>query len=139
MFYEKRGSQWLLRLEVGEEVVASLQNFMKATGVKAAQISAIGACDRMTIGCYDVKKKHYLKKEFQGEFEILSLLGNLSTQNNEPYVHLHILTGDDEFQVRGGHLNEAWISATCEMNIREIDGEVDRFYDEETGLNLWKI
>ncbi len=39
----------------------------------------------------------------------------------------------------GGHLNKAVVSATCEMVISLIDGIVDRRFDEEIGLNLFKF
>ena len=42
-------------------------------------------------------------------------------------------------QAFGGHLNRAVVSATCEMVITVIDGKVDRVYDEETGLNVFKF
>ena len=47
--------------------------------------------------------------------------------------------GDSEGHVFGGHLNRAIVSATCEMIINIIDGEVDRYHDEEIGLNLFKF
>ena len=46
---------------------------------------------------------------------------------------------NEKGQTVGGHLNSARISATCEMFIYIIDGEVDRFKDESTGLNLFKF
>lgn len=39
----------------------------------------------------------------------------------------------------GGHLNKAIVSATCEMVISIIEGNVDRYFDEEIGLNLFKF
>lgn len=39
----------------------------------------------------------------------------------------------------GGHLDRAVVSAVCEMVISVIDGEVDRIYDEGTGLNTFKF
>ena len=39
----------------------------------------------------------------------------------------------------GTTLNEAHISATAEVVIRMINGEVDRFYDDATGLNLFEF
>ena len=37
----------------------------------------------------------------------------------------------------GGHVNELYISATCEMILRLIPGEVGRKPDAVTGLNLF--
>lgn len=45
----------------------------------------------------------------------------------------------DKGEVFGGHLNKAIVSATCEMVIDIIDGTVDRYFDEEIGLNLFKF
>ena len=47
--------------------------------------------------------------------------------------------GDENGHVFGGHLNEATVSATCEMVIEIIDGKVDRYFDEEIGLNLFRF
>ena len=56
------------------------------------------------------------------------------------FRHLVIVnTIRGKFKVFGGHLNRAIVSATCEMIINIIDGRVDRYFDEEIGLNLFKF
>lgn len=50
-----------------------------------------------------------------------------------------IIARIDKGHVFGGHLNEATVSATCEMVIQIIDGKVDRYFDEEIGLNLFRF
>ena len=86
-----------------------------------------------------VNEKRYVKNEFKGYFEIVSLTGTVNTKGGKHYSHLHISAGDESGRVFGGHLNEAHISATAEVVIRMINGEVDRFYDDTTGLNLFKF
>ncbi len=68
-----------------------------------------------------------------------SLTGTINTMNGEFYTHIHMSAGNDKGEVFGGHLNKAVVSATCEMVIDVIDGSVDRKYDEETGLNVFRF
>ena len=79
-------------------------------------------------------EKEYLANEFCGSFEIVSLTGTVNTMNDEFYCHLHMSAGNDKGEVFGGHLNQAVVSATCEMVIT-----VDRYYDEQIGLNLFRF
>ena len=69
----------------------------------------------------------------------MSLTGTVNTMNDEFYCHLHMSAGNDKGEVFGGHFNQAVVSATCEMVITVIDGAVDRYYDEQIGLNLFSI
>ena len=55
------------------------------------------------------------------------------------YAPLHMSAGNEKGEVFGGHLNRAVVSATCEMTVALIDGGIDRRFDEEVGLNLWKF
>ena len=59
--------------------------------------------------------------------------------NGAFYSHLHMSAGNGRGEVFGGHLNRAEVSATCEMIIRILPGEVDRYADAETGLNLFRF
>ncbi len=72
--------------------------------------------------------------------EITSLVGSISTNKGEPYLHLHINLAREDMSVVGGHLIECRLSATCEMFVREIDGVVERTLDDkETGLYLFSF
>ena len=59
--------------------------------------------------------------------------------NGEFYTHLHMSAGDAQGHVFGGHLNRAVVSAVCEMAVTEIPGTVDRAFNEDVGLNLFKF
>lgn len=139
MEYRKFGDPVVARFDRGEEFTSSLQELCEKENIKLASVSAIGALNAFTAGVYMVDEKRYVKNEFKGCFEIVSLTGTVNTKDGKYYSHLHISAGDESGRVFGGHLNEAHISATAEVVIRKINGEVDRFYDDATGLNLFKF
>ena len=107
--------------------------------IKLASVSALGATSDFIVGAYKVDEKKYCSNEFKGYFEIVSLTGTINTMNGEFYTHIHMSAGDETGKVFGGHLNKAVVSATCEMVINIIDGKVDRYFNEEVGLNLFKF
>ena len=139
MDYRKFGDTVVARFDRGEEFTSSLQELCEKENIKLASVSAIGALNAFTAGVYMVDETRYVKNEFKGCFEIVSLTGTVNTKGGKYYSHLHISAGDESGRVFGGHLNEAHISATAEVVIRMINGEVDRFYDDATGLNLFKF
>lgn len=139
MKFKKFGSRYIVRFDKGEEVVGKLHNFCEEKGIKLGSVSAIGAANEITIGLFDTINKTYSANTLKGDHEITSLTGNISTMNGEVYLHLHINVSDHDQKVFGGHLNSVIISATCEMVIDVIDGEVDRQFSDEIGLNLFKF
>lgn len=139
MDYRRFGDKIVVRMDRGEEILTELQRVAEKENVKLASVTALGATDDFTVGVYNVAEKQYHSHSFQGAFEIVSLTGTINTMNGEYYAHLHISAGDEKGAVFGGHLNRAVISATCEMVITVIDGQVDRFRDEEIGINLFRF
>lgn len=139
MDYRRFGDKLVVRMDRGEEILTELQRVAEKENIKLASVTALGATDDFTVGVYNVAEKQYHSHSFQGAFEIVSLTGTISTMNGEYYAHLHISAGDEKGAVFGGHLNRAVISATCEMVIMVIDGQVDRFRDEEIGINLFRF
>lgn len=139
MKFVKIGNKYFVRIDKGEEVVSSLMKFCAEKGVKLGSIVGIGATDRVTIGLFNTEIKEYHNKQLVGEYEITNLTGNVTTKDGEVYLHLHITLGDENYNAHGGHLNECWISGTCELVIDTADGEIGRFFDDYSGLNLWKL
>ena len=139
MEYRKFNNVIVARFDRGEEIVSSLKELALKENIKLANVNALGAIDDFTVGAYDVVEKKYNSNHFHGVYEIVSLSGSINTMNGEYYSHLHMAASDEKGMTAGGHLNEAKVSATCEMFIYVIDGCVDRFKDEVTGLNLFKF
>lgn len=139
MEYKKFDNTIIARIDKGEEILEKLKEIAEKENIKLANINALGAINDFTVGVYKTDEKKYYSNNFKGSFEIVSLTGTINTMNDKYYSHLHMSAGNEKGEVFGGHLNRAVVSATCEMIINIIDGKVDRYFDEETGLNLFNF
>ena len=139
MEYKRFNSTIVARIDKGEEILEKIKEIALKENIELASVRALGATNDFTVGVFKVDEKKYYANEFKGSFEIVSLTGTINTMNGEFYTHIHMSAGNDKGQVFGGHLNRAIVSATCEMVINIIDGKVDRYFDEEIGLNLLKF
>lgn len=139
MEYRRFKDKYVVRLQRGEEIIESLTRLCRENDIKLGRVTAIGAANKAKIGLFNVETKEYHSKELEGDMEITNLSGNISRKDGEVYLHLHITLCDKYNRAFGGHLNMAVISATCEMIIDVIDGYVEREFNDEVGLNLFKF
>lgn len=139
MEYRIFGQTVVLRLEKGEEVIEAITELCKKEDIKLGSISGLGAANYVTVGLFKIDEKKYYSNTFEEDFEITNLTGNISRMNGEVYLHIHGTFANIQGKCIGGHLNKAIISATSEIIINIINGEVDREFSDEIGLNLIKF
>ncbi len=135
MEYRKEGNFYFLRLDVGDEIVSSLHHLAETENILAGSVFGIGATNDVTVGLFDTQKKQYYSNTYLGDMEITSLTGNISRQNGQPYLHLHITIADETNQVIGGHLNRGVISITGEITVLSATLATNREFSEEKGIN----
>ena len=136
MEYRKLGDTIVLCLVRGEDVLASIRAVCNAERVRLAEISALGAADYAEVGVYHLAEKRFLPRTLEGEMEICALAGSVTRRGTELYLHLHGSLADADGNVYGGHVNEIRVSATAEIFIRLLPGEVNRRLEEESGIFL---
>ena len=140
MDYRKFDKGYVLRLDPGEEIVASLTRLVEQENVRLGTVSALGAAGDVTIGIFNTKEKQYYSQRYQGDYEISALVGNVTRKEGEPYLHLHITIGNPVTgEVHAGHLSSAVISATLELFLQVWDGQVGRKFSDQVGLNLFEF
>ena len=140
MEYRKFDQGYVLRLDPGEEIVASLTRLVEQENVQLGTVSALGAAGDVTIGIFNTKEKQYYSQRYQGDSEISALVGNVTRKEGEPYLHLHITIGNPVTgEVHAGHLSSAVISATLELFLQVWDGQVGRKFSDQVGLNLFEF
>ncbi len=127
------------QIPLGADLYESLMEIVKRENIRLGSIQAIGATTHAVVAYYDQNLRSYLPLEFPGGMEILSCNGNVSIRDGQPFVHAHILLGDREGKVFGGHLLPGTKVFACEVFIDEFEGEdLVRGHDDATGLYLWK-
>ncbi|MFQ3574321.1 MAG: DUF296 domain-containing protein, partial [Thermodesulfovibrionales bacterium] len=102
-------------------------------------VSAIGAVSKARIGYFDQEEKRYDEMLFDEPMEVLSLMGNVSLKDDQPFPHLHIVLSRKDYSVIGGHLYTGTIVYALEYEIVPFHGGFfKRRMDEGTGLYLWE-
>lgn len=139
MDYKRFGEKIVARLEVGDEIMESLRKISERENIRAAQVTGLGAVDRVDLAFYKLAVKEYSHQVFEEEFELLSMVGNLTINEGKFHPHIHVVLGKDDFTTLGGHLNSANVSVTVEIIINVIDGEITRLYNDQVGLNTIDI
>ena len=132
-------TKYLIRLDKDDEINSSLLSFAQENKLHFASFSGIGSAKTLKIAHFNPETKKYSDKIFKGPYEVLSLIGTLSSFENAPAIHVHISLADDTFQTIGGHLVSGLIAATCEIVLEVSVTDITRLRDEKIGLNLLNI
>ena len=127
----------LLTLSQGELINKTFENFTKEHRIAFAWLNGIGAMQDPEIGYYSLESKSYHKKIFNGDYELISLIGNITIKDGECFSHTHITFSDTNYQVLGGHLFDAKITAAGEFIMIPGKKEITRKINSNIGLALW--
>ena len=126
-----------MTLAKGNFINQTFESFAETKGVGCAWLNGIGALENPEIGYYSIKDKKYHRKQFTGEFELTSLIGNITMKEGNPFAHTHITFSDTDYQVYGGHLFDAKITAAGEFLIQMGTEDITREMNHSIGLSLW--
>lgn len=139
MKYRKEESGYLVRLSRGDELFYSIISFGKSEGIDSAFFWGIGAVEDVVLGYYDLEKREYIKRDFPGVWELLSLTGNLAKADDGPIIHAHGVLSDPVNRTIGGHIFGIKTAATVEIYLVPLRPGLERSFDPETGLKLLEI
>ncbi|MBV8699114.1 MAG: DNA-binding protein [Bradyrhizobium sp.] len=124
-------------LETGDEVMASLQSFVKERRIAAAQITAIGAFKSLELKYFDWQSKTYLSNRIDEQVEVASLIGDVAlAPTGEPALHIHLVVGRRDGTALAGHLGSAIVRPTLEVVVTESPAHLQKVEDPTTGLAL---
>jgi len=126
-----------LRLELGEDVHTTIQDFCADQGIDNAQVQGIGSVESPTLAHYSIKTKAFTDEKLAGVFEVTSLTGNIALVDSKPFAHLHVTVSDEHMMTRGGHLVKGECSATLELMITSYPAHNTKSQNDQIGLKVW--
>lgn len=128
------------RVHRGRRLQDALAELAAEHRLTAGWFSGLGAFEWVDVTEYCQSTRKYEEAHRFERCELLSMVGNLSIKEGEPFWHLHATVsrreGGQEV-VYGGHVVDAQIFA-LEFRVECLDGvQLMRSLDEPTGLQLW--
>ena len=131
------GDKVLLTLAKGDFINRTFEAFSEIQGVGCAWLNGIGALENPEIGYYSIADNSYHRKKIIGEYELTSLIGNITMNEGVPFAHTHITFSDKDYHVYGGHLFDAKITAAGEFIMQLGSDKINREMNPGIGLPLW--
>jgi hypothetical protein len=127
---------YALAFDKKDDVIHELLEFATKLELRGAEITGIGAFSDVVLGYFEPNRKQYHEIPIGEQVEVLSLTGNISTEDANPKLHLHVVVGRSDGTAYGGHLLQAHVWPTLEIVVTESPKYLQRRYDPDTGLAL---
>ena len=112
---EARASRTIIgRVARGESLRGAFRRIADEHGLRTAWVSAIGAFEHIDFTEYNQVERRYEGAHRFERCELLSMQGNLSLREGEPFWHLHAtvsLREDGRDVTYGGHVGDAVVFA----------------------------
>jgi uncharacterized protein len=125
-----------LILQTGDEIVATLTSFAREHRLRSSHFNAVGACSDATVAYFDWATKRYQEIPISEQTEVLSMVGDVTLEDEQPKIHAHVVLGKADATAHGGHLIAAHVRPTLEIVLTEVPRHLRRRFDPASGLAL---
>ena len=132
-----------VRVDKGEEIITELLEICRKEGIKSAVFSGIGGCSKAEIQTFIPEKGSFETETVEGMLELISLTGNITSDNGRLFHHTHAMFSykdGTERKTAGGHIKSVTVLYTAEIELRPVtNGVIGRKHDPETGTGFWSF
>ena len=119
----------------GQELLSAITAYCQKNNITSGVIiGIIGSVTKVKLNFLLKLPGDYKTVEYTGPLEIVCAQGTVAKKDDNLLLHIHMQLSSQEMS-RGGHVSEAMIFSTAEVNIGEIDFQLNRALDQYTGLN----
>lgn len=123
----------LVFTEPDEELMAGLNDFVTTNKIASGRIQAIGSVSSAQLAWWSADTKTVEKYTATGQFELVSFLGNITSNEEGPRIHAHaVMTGPGG--IVAGHAVSLTVRASVEVSMTVFATPVSRVYEDQFGL-----
>ncbi len=136
------GRIFVLRMDHGEDLIASLQKFLQEKKIESCMALFMGAlCDGRAVTGPEVPVvppvPHY--EDFESAWEVFGM-ATVYPSSEGPMLHIHSGLGRGTRTIVGCIRERAEVYLIVEVVLLEFSGlKAERVWDEKTGLNLLSL
>jgi uncharacterized protein len=125
-----------LVFDTRDDAMEGLAEFAREQRLGAAQLTGIGAFSDVVLGYFDWQTKEYARIPIGEQVEVVSLLGDVALEGEEPVVHAHVVVAHSDGRASGGHLLGGRVRPTLEVVLTESPAHLRKRHDPNSGLAL---
>lgn len=130
----RKGDLLVLRFSDGDDLLEELEAALRQEGISSGIVlGGVGMVKNAGLSFYRGRGK-YETVPVDGEAELCSLNGNISTLDDQIVIHLHAVVGLKGGNALGGHVSSAKVNMTAEIAVLATQQKLKRVIDPETGL-----
>jgi len=120
----------------GDDAMSGLTDFAIQQHIEDARFTAIGAVNGATLAWLDPAAKIYHRIPVTQQMEVLSLVGDMTSFNGKPIVHMHAVLGRPDGATIGGHVFELDVNPTLEVMVTVNTVPLKRKPDDASGMKV---
>jgi predicted DNA-binding protein with PD1-like motif len=118
-------STHMVFFDPGEEAVEGLASFARENDIEVAWFTAIGGFESASIGFFNLETRGFDEIPFdERQVEVLSLVGEITTDGDDPLVHGHVVLGRRDGSTLGGHLLRGVVRPILIVTVNEWSREL---------------
>ena len=139
MRYQVFDDRIQIRGEAGEHAAEAVMEVLRRERITYASLTGLGAVRWAKFAYYNATTRSYEEHEIDEQMEVISLVGNTTLRDGNPFIHWHVGLARHDMSMIGGHFLDAVIRPTLEVWLRRESAEIHRVFDEGSGLALMEL
>jgi uncharacterized protein len=126
----------LYALRPGAKIPDEVLKIAAREKILTAEVHAIGGVKSLKLAYFNHDAKKYEEHDFDEFLEVTGMVGNVTSKDGGPFLHLHGTFGRRDLSVVGGHVVSATVFPLLELVVTPTRNKAVRRFDEESGLNV---